>query len=211
MNILLGVTGSVASILTTKIALRLKEIGDVKIVATEPATRFFSHGPSSIGNKNLLVALGPDAENPYTHTHFPLYLDKHEWQWESEEDGFKDKWEKDDPVLHIELRDWADVFVIAPLSANTLAKMSRGLCDNLITSIFRAWDWEKPVIVAPAMNTKMWKNQFTLRDLLVLKEMFNEKWHVVNPVSKKLACGDEGAGAMADIEDIARMVEGELL
>lgn len=61
-----------------------------------------------------------------------------------------------DPVLHIELRRWADVLVLAPLSANTMAKVAHGLCDNLLTSVVRAWDYAKPMIVAPAMNTYMW-------------------------------------------------------
>ncbi len=53
-------------------------------------------------------------------------------------------WQKvGDPVLHIELRRWADIFVIAPLSANTLAKMANGMCDNLLTCIVRAWDFKK--------------------------------------------------------------------
>ncbi len=52
-----------------------------------------------------------------------------------------------DPVLHIELRRWADVLVLAPLSANTLAKVAHGLCDNLLTCVVRAWDFAKPLLV----------------------------------------------------------------
>jgi hypothetical protein len=52
-----------------------------------------------------------------------------------------------DPVLHIELRAWADVLVIAPCSANTLAKCAGGLCDNLLTCVVRAWDWSRPLLV----------------------------------------------------------------
>lgn len=57
-----------------------------------------------------------------------------------------------DKVLHIELRKWADVCLVAPCSANTLAKTATGLSDNLSSCILRAWDFTKPVIVAPAMN-----------------------------------------------------------
>lgn len=53
-----------------------------------------------------------------------------------------------DPVIHIELRRWADALVIAPLSANTLAKMAGGLCDNLLTCVVRAWDFDRPVLVS---------------------------------------------------------------
>lgn len=52
-----------------------------------------------------------------------------------------------DEVMHIELRRWADVLVIAPLSANSLAKLAHGLCDNLLTCVARAWDWKKPFVV----------------------------------------------------------------
>lgn len=59
------------------------------------------------------------------------------------------EWSKvGDPVMHIELRRWADVLVIAPLSANSLAKLANGLCDNLVTCIARAWDFKRPLLVS---------------------------------------------------------------
>ena len=65
--------------------------------------------------------------------------------------GDEDDWRSwravGDEVLHIELRRWADAVVIAPLSANTLAKAANGLCDNLLTCVVRAWDWQKPLLV----------------------------------------------------------------
>lgn len=66
--------------------------------------------------------------------------------------GDDDEWHEwskvGDPVMHIELRRWADVFVIAPLSANTLAKLANGICDNLITCVARAWDFQRPLVVS---------------------------------------------------------------
>jgi hypothetical protein len=58
-----------------------------------------------------------------------------------------------DTVLHIDLRKWADVCVVAPCSANTLAKAAAGMSDNLVSCVLRAWDFAKPALVAPAMNT----------------------------------------------------------
>ena len=66
--------------------------------------------------------------------------------------GDEEEWHvwqaKGDPVLHIDLRKWADLLVIAPLSANTLAKTAQGLCDNCLTSVVRAWDFRKPLLVS---------------------------------------------------------------
>lgn len=66
--------------------------------------------------------------------------------------GDEDEWRAwqavGDPVLHIELRRWADVYVVAPLSANTLAKLANGLCDNLVTCVARAWDFQRPMLVS---------------------------------------------------------------
>ena len=56
-----------------------------------------------------------------------------------------------DEVLHIELRRWADVIVVAPLSANSLAKLAGGLCDNLLTCVLRAWDFRRPALVRASL------------------------------------------------------------
>ena len=82
-----------------------------------------------------------------------------------------------DPVLHIDLRKWANAFLIAPLSANSLAKISNGLCDNLLTLVCRCWDMRKdeserlriPLIVCPAMNSLMWDHPITMKQIEVLK------------------------------------------
>jgi phosphopantothenoylcysteine decarboxylase len=69
------------------------------------------------------------------------------------------------------LRKWADSLLIAPLDANTLAKVANGFCDNLVSSLIRAWDQKKPLYFAPAMNTAMWDNPLTYQHLKVLKEL----------------------------------------
>lgn len=92
------------------------------------------------------------------------------------------------------------MLLVAPLSANSLAKMSLGLADNLATCLFRAWNIaDKPVLVAPAMNTKMWTHPATATHIQTLRS-----WGTVliQPVEKMLACGDVGVGAMASVADI---------
>ncbi len=98
---------------------------------------------------------------------------------------------------HIFWARWPDVFIIAPASANTIAKLRVGLTDNFLTSLALAYD--KPIVIAPAMNTKMYKNSATKENISVLKE----RGHLfVEPAEGELACGEEGEGKLADIEDI---------
>ena len=65
-----------------------------------------------------------------------------------DEDDWREWRGKGDPIMHIELRKWADVLLVAPMSANSLAKAAQGLCDNLLTCILRAWDFSKPCLVS---------------------------------------------------------------
>src|SRR5215468_7916105 len=136
-NVLLGVTGSVAAVRTPALVGALAQAGHaVRVVATQAALYFFD-----------------PTELPPTM----LVRDADEWPGQ--------RYRRDDAVLHIELRRWADLFVVAPLDANTLAKLACGLCDNCLTCVWRAWDVARPVVVAPAMNTLMWQHPFTRRHL----------------------------------------------
>ncbi|KAG7245381.1 hypothetical protein INR49_010831 [Caranx melampygus] len=111
--------------------------------------------------------------------------------------------QRSDPVLHIELRRWADLFVIAPLDANTLGKIASGICDNLLTSVVRAWDTSRPLLFCPAMNTAMWQHPITAEQVSKLKEF----GYVEIPcIAKVLVCGDEGKGAMAEVSTIVSVV-----
>lgn len=78
-----------------------------------------------------------------------------------------DDWKKvGDDVLHIELRKWAHIGVVLPLSANSLGKMANGLCDTLLTCTLRAWDFAcTPMVLFPCMNTLMWQHPITARQL----------------------------------------------
>ena len=64
-------------------------------------------------------------------------------------------------MLHIDITKVADLLLVAPLSANTMGKFANGLADNLLTCVFRAWNFQKPCIVAPAMNTQMYISPIT--------------------------------------------------
>ncbi len=95
--------------------------------------------------------------------------------------------------------------IVAPLSANTLGKFANGLADNLLTCVFRAWNFElKPVIVAPAMNTFMYENPITEIQQKFLRETLKVK--VLPTVEKVLVCGDKGLGAMASVDTIVSVV-----
>ena len=107
---------------------------------------------------------------------------------------------------HIALTDESDIFVIAPASANTIAKMTFGICDNLLTSIFCAY--KKQVVIAPCMNTNMWENPATVQNIETLKQRGVK---IVEPETGFLACGTEGKGRLADINTIFETAKEYLL
>jgi phosphopantothenoylcysteine decarboxylase len=210
-RIILGVTGSVAAIRTPALFAALVDLGhQVRVVATETSLYFFDP-------VELVVSAGDQASS---HGPGPLFRDADEWAVA--------RYRRDDPVLHIEFRNWADLLVVAPLDANTLAKFALGLADNFLTCVFRAWDFSKPIVLAPAMNTLMWQHPVTSRHLgqLILDHgglgNLPDGWslesapalfaqHAPNlilvfPQSKRLACGDIGPGAMAEVATIAEVV-----
>ena len=172
-NVLLGVTGSVAAIYTRELFDDLRRGGhEVKVVATAASLYFFDS-----------AALAP-----------AVVVDADEWPGE--------RYQRGDPVLHIELRRWAELLLIAPLDANTLAKLALGLADNTLTCVWRAWDRSRPVVLVPAMNTLMWEHPATERHLRQVAEDLGERLHVLRPVNKLLACDDVGIGGMAPREAI---------
>jgi phosphopantothenoylcysteine decarboxylase len=202
-NVLLGVTGSVAAIRVPELYRQLRLAGhEVKVVATRAALYFFD--PAALG---------------------PGVVVRDEDEWPGRDEGRL--WQRDEPVLHIELRRWAELFAVAPLDANTLAKLANGLSDNCLTCVWRAWDTARPVVLAPAMNTLMWQHPLTGRhlrqlaadcgggdvpaglDLDAVTEWINgrcPRLRVVGPQSKRLACGDVGVGAMADVADVVAAI-----
>lgn len=193
-RILLGVTGSIAAVLTGKMVKALREVGEVRVVFTDRGRWFIDNNEKAEAE---LAEQIPEVSAEYSGGHIGIFNEDDEWPY-----GLFEPHE--DKIMHIELREWADCLVIAPLTANTLAKIVHGFCDNLLTSVVRAWDHQYPIVVAPAMNTKMWENRPTVDQIYELRTM--RRFHVVYPVEKCLACGEKGMGAMAPISEIVRTV-----
>ena len=101
-------------------------------------------------------------------------------------------------VEHISIAQAADLVLIAPASANVIAKLACGIADDMLTTTVLAS--KAPKLIAPAMNTAMYENPVTQRNLETLKEL---GWHIIEPASGLLACGDEGAGKMPEPEVLA--------
>ncbi|XP_005755493.1 phosphopantothenoylcysteine decarboxylase [Pundamilia nyererei] len=174
-NVLVGVTGSVAAL---KLPLLVSQLLDLSGVDVRVVTT--EHAKHFYNSAEVSVK---------------IYSDEDEWElWK----------QRSDPVLHIELRRWEDLLVIAPLDANSLGKIASGICDNLLTCVVRAWDTSRPLLFCPAMNTAMWLHPITAQQVSRLKEF----GYVEIPcVAKKLVCGDEGKGAMAEVSTIVSLVK----
>lgn len=164
-NILVGVSGSIASYKACELVRHLqKKNANVRVIMTPSAKEF-------VGELTFRALTG-----------FEVLSD-----WKDGKTGLE----------HIYMARWADSFVIAPASANTIAKIRIGLTDNFLTSLALAYD--KPIVIAPAMNTKMLENKATQENIKVLKD----RGHIfVEPECGELACGEEGAGKLASIESI---------
>lgn len=107
-------------------------------------------------------------------------------------------------INHIDLGKETDLFILAPATANTIAKLAHGMADNMITTTALALPPHIPKLVAPAMNTKMYENPLTQRNLRILKEIGYQE---ISPKSALLACGDQGRGALADIDNIINSIK----
>ncbi|KAI0873735.1 putative flavoprotein [Hypoxylon argillaceum] len=177
IHLLLGCSGSVATIKLPNIIQALSKYPSsqlsIRVVLTPSASRFLAGQSREQPTISALISL-PNVD--------AVYVDADEW---------KVPWVRGGGILHIELRRWADICVIAPLSANTMAKIVGGFADSLLTSVVRAWDtWgeldaaqegtggvgtnrrlkKRRIIVAPAMNTAMWRHPITAKQLRVLEE-----------------------------------------
>lgn len=176
-NILVAVTGSIAVYKTLElIRLYIKDGANVKVIMTDGAKKFI---------------------NPLTFE----AISQNKVLDESSED-----WSCDTVNNHISIGKWADLFVIAPATANTINKLSNGIADNLLLQTALAYP--KVKLLCPAANTNMMHNPLTRASLKMLK-LCNFK--VINSITKELACQDIGDGAMAEVEDIFHQTRQELL
>lgn len=119
---------------------------------------------------------------------------------------FVEMWDKQrgDSMAHISLTRWADVFLVAPATANFLAKLANGVADDLLLSLAAAR--ECPLLVAPAMNKQMWGNPANLRNIAQLK---TDGVAILGPAAGFQACGEIGEGRMLEPEEIAQHVDAE--
>jgi phosphopantothenoylcysteine decarboxylase / phosphopantothenate---cysteine ligase len=169
MRVLVGIGGGIAAYKVCEIVSHLFKAGiEVKVILTEGAQQFVTP---------LTFA---------TLSRHRAYTDRDFWQ----------------PIhhrpLHIELGEWADLLLIAPLTANTLGKLAHGLADNLLTNTVLASTC--PVLLAPAMNTEMWNQVAVGRNWQLLCQ--DDRYHSAGPAAGLLACDRVGTGRMTEPEEI---------
>ncbi len=168
-RVLVGLCGGVAAYKVCELISSLAKAGaEVRVILSDNAQHFITP---------LTVA---------TLSRHPAYTDDAFWQADQGR------------PLHIELGEWADVLVIAPLTAHTLAKLVYGLADNLLTNTILASTC--PVLLAPAMNTDMWEQQAVQRNWQQIQT--DRRYHAVGPGVGILACDRVGAGRMAEPDEI---------
>jgi phosphopantothenoylcysteine decarboxylase len=116
--------------------------------------------------------------------------------------------QEDDPaqIVHVMLPQRAHALVIAPATANVIAKIACGIADDMLTAMALA-AYNIPLLVAPAMNTRMYENPVTQLNLRTLAE---RGWIIIPPRSSRLACGHVGPGALASVDTIVKAVEDAL-
>ena len=173
MNIVLGITGSIAAYKAAELASQLMKQGhEVHAVMTRAATEFITPLTLQVLTRQpVLVSLEDE----------------------------KQSWKPG----HIDLADHADLFLVAPLSANTLANFAHGTAPDSLSSIYLALPRTTRVLLAPAMNGKMWDHPATQRNVAQLKE---DGCEFVGPASGDLACGYEGIGRMSEVADVLKAV-----
>ena len=176
-NILVAVTGSIAIYKSLElIRLYIKAGANIKVIMTDSAKRFISPLTFETISQNSILDINSEDWSTNTFNN------------------------------HIAIGKWADIFIIAPATANTINKLANGIADNLLLQTALAYPNIK--LLCPAANTNMIQNPLTKASLKMLK-LCNFK--MINTTTKELACKDIGDGAMAEIKDIFHATAQELL
>ncbi len=171
MNIVLGVTGSIAAYKAADLTSQLAKQGcDVQVVLTTDALRFITALPFK------------------TLSRHPVVTDLYD-----EEEGWK--------PTHIKLADEAELLLIAPATANIIAKLAHGIADDALTCIALALNPKAKLLLAPAMNGKMWLHAATRQNVETLKARGAE---FIGPEEGMLSCGYEGLGRLWPVEKVAQ-------
>jgi phosphopantothenoylcysteine decarboxylase / phosphopantothenate---cysteine ligase len=173
-RVLIGIGGGIAAYKICEVVSTLFKQGvEVRVILTNSARQFIT--PLTLS----------------TLSRHPAYTDDDFWQ------------PNNTRPLHIHLGEWADVFLIAPLTANTLAKLSHGIADNLLTNTVLASTC--PVLVAPAMNTDMWQQIAVQRNWQTL--VGDYRYHMMETASGLLACDRIGKGRMSEPYEIVTHIQ----
>jgi phosphopantothenoylcysteine decarboxylase/phosphopantothenate--cysteine ligase len=172
-NIVLGVTGGIAAYKAVDLASKLTAAG-AKV--------------KCVMTENACQFIRPKSFEAVTHNQVFTSM------WQSPK-GFD--------IEHIDLADIADIVVVAPATANIIAKTATGICDDLLSTTLCTCH-NKKVLIAPAMNTNMWNNPVTQKNVETIKSM---GFKTIGPESGRLACGTEGLGRMAEPAQIIEAIE----
>jgi phosphopantothenoylcysteine decarboxylase len=171
VNIVLGISGSIAAYKAADLASQLVKAGhEVHAVMTRSATEFITPLTLQVLTRNPVLVTLED--------------EKQSWK-----------------PGHIDLADRADLFLVAPASANVLAEFAHGLAPDSLTSIYLALPRSTRVLIAPAMNGKMWLHPATQRNIAQLKA---DGCEFIDPDTGDLACGYQGIGRLAPVETILK-------
>jgi phosphopantothenoylcysteine decarboxylase/phosphopantothenate--cysteine ligase len=178
-RVLVGVTGGIAAYKAADLTSKLVGAGlSVRVAMTQAATAFV--GPLTFealtGHPVLTQVLATGASP----------------------DGAS-------AIEHISWARWPDVVIVAPLSANTLARLAHGLAEDALTTVLHALRPDVPVVLAPAMNTAMWEHPAVVRNLRLVDEL--GRYRFIAPTAKRLACGEVGVGGLAEVPDLVAAVE----
>jgi phosphopantothenoylcysteine synthetase/decarboxylase len=174
-TILLGITGSIAAYKSADTASKLKKLGhEVFCVMTKDATHFITP-----------LTLQTLSQHPVTVDLFG----EGEGDWRPS---------------HLQLADSADLLVVSPATANVIAKLANGIADDALSTIALALRPEAKVLVAPAMNGKMWLHPATQSNVKILQSRGVE---FIGPEKGLLACGYEGIGRLWDVDKIVEKIQ----